>query len=402
MINPDGVYHGHYRSDTRGVNLNRAYGVAQPGEHPAVFAITSLVRQLHERGELLLYVDCHAHSNKRGCFLFGNALADAQAMADSVLYAKLVEQNCRWLDFGGCVFSEANMRRKDRRDGAIGKEGSGRVTVHGMTGLTYVFTLECNYNMGRLVNRLVHPHAPEGSDAYRSLSPQPPLRCLSPKYTPESWRAVGKALAVAALDLLHANPCSRLGAPGDEFAVGMSRLRSTAVAWVRSNNRPSKAKAPAGSAQGEGEASDGGSETEAEEASPPSELRKVDPEPEQVLCDLRRATPPYWVQVDGTPLLRQGYSLKTPPAGRLESNSQVAIVGTRAMKDGSLRAAVGLGPNGNVCGWMTLVTNQGLENATYLIPQPEAALLPLDTVTSNAGMDPIVKGRTSGGILLVI
>eukprot|EP00966_Prymnesium_polylepis_P323556 7379734-Prymnesium_polylepis.2 len=29
------------------------------------------------------------------CFLFGNALPDADAMADSVLYAKLVEQNCR-------------------------------------------------------------------------------------------------------------------------------------------------------------------------------------------------------------------------------------------------------------------------------------------------------------------
>ena len=96
------------------------------------------------------------------------------------------------------------MSRKDGRDVGVGKEGSGRVGVYRMTDLTYVFTLECNYNMGRRVNRLAHPHAPEGFDQNRSISPQPPLRCLSPKYTPESWWAVGKALAISALDVLQA------------------------------------------------------------------------------------------------------------------------------------------------------------------------------------------------------
>jgi hypothetical protein len=111
MINPDGVYRGHYRADTLGTNLNRVYGAPAAHLHPAVFAISRLVLSLHESGQLQFYIDCHAHSNKRGCFLFGNALAEPERMADNVLYAKLVEANSRWFDFEGCVFSESNMYR---------------------------------------------------------------------------------------------------------------------------------------------------------------------------------------------------------------------------------------------------------------------------------------------------
>jgi hypothetical protein len=39
MINPDGVYRGHYRTDTDGLNLNRFYITPSKLEHPSVFAI---------------------------------------------------------------------------------------------------------------------------------------------------------------------------------------------------------------------------------------------------------------------------------------------------------------------------------------------------------------------------
>ena len=50
-----------------------------------------------------------------------------------------------------CIF--AVKRYRDRRDG-LSKEGSGRVGVHKLTGITRSYTLECNYNTGRMCNIL--------------------------------------------------------------------------------------------------------------------------------------------------------------------------------------------------------------------------------------------------------
>ena len=59
--------------------------------------------------QLLFYLDLHAHANKRGCFIFGNALPDDEAQVDAVLFAKLVAVNSPWFDFGGCDFAAKNM-----------------------------------------------------------------------------------------------------------------------------------------------------------------------------------------------------------------------------------------------------------------------------------------------------
>jgi hypothetical protein len=76
-LNPDGVARGHFRTDGRGVDLNRSYAEATALLQPSVHAASALVRSLHAAGELLLYLDLHAHAGKRGCFLYGNARPDA-------------------------------------------------------------------------------------------------------------------------------------------------------------------------------------------------------------------------------------------------------------------------------------------------------------------------------------
>ena len=263
IINPDGVFRGHYRSDTRGLNLNRVYLHCRPEIHPAIHAITRVVKQLHALNQLQFYVDCHGHATKRGCFLYGNSLlSEPERMVDNVLYAKLCALNCRWFDFGGCVFSERNMYGRDKRD-SLSKEGSGRVATYKMTNLTYVYTLECNYNTGRIVNRLAPPHVPKEFSKAAVSPPPPPLKAVSPKYTPECWRSVGKALALSALDIVGANPCSRLGPPA---GGGYARLRATVSAWCKNYAKKEAKRKPVNRGGGSDEDDDEeGGEEEGEE-----------------------------------------------------------------------------------------------------------------------------------------
>ena len=42
---------------------------------------------------------------------------------------QLVAANCRWFDFGGCVFTKSFMSQADKRDG-LSREGSARVAIY--------------------------------------------------------------------------------------------------------------------------------------------------------------------------------------------------------------------------------------------------------------------------------
>ena len=67
------------------------------------------------------------------------------------LLFQLMSVNCANFDFPACNFTERNMYMKDRHTGA-GHEGSGRVSAYKATGLVQSYTLEANFNTGRLVN----------------------------------------------------------------------------------------------------------------------------------------------------------------------------------------------------------------------------------------------------------
>ncbi len=76
VINPDGVARGHYRTDTLGQNLNRFYDNPDPVTQPAIFAIRSLILYYFNLGNLFMYLDIHAHVNKRGVFFYGNHISN--------------------------------------------------------------------------------------------------------------------------------------------------------------------------------------------------------------------------------------------------------------------------------------------------------------------------------------
>lgn len=64
----------------------------------------------------------------------------------------------------------------------MSREGSGRVAVLKLTGLIRSYTLECNYNSGRLVN-VLPPTIKETSKNVHTLS-------SPPKYTPQVYEEV--------------------------------------------------------------------------------------------------------------------------------------------------------------------------------------------------------------------
>ncbi|XP_060524611.1 cytosolic carboxypeptidase-like protein 5 [Cylas formicarius] len=333
FLNPDGVARGHYRTDTRGVNLNRIYMNPSIVEHPTIYAARALIRYYHygaerddkttderdwsgkmtrcadcsrvnennmstmslrvdgavdtrttswcskwrsfcrhcgrklvrhgerdevefetatvdgDRGDvnsnesgLFLYVDMHGHASKKGIFMYGNHFADADRRVECMLLPKLMGLNNHHFHFQACNFTERNMYLRDKRDG-MSRAGSGRVAVLSLTGIVKSYTLECNYNTGRLVNALPPATVKEAAGRAHATSPVPP------KYNPQIFEEVGKSLGVSILDLTGQNPFSRL--PNSEFH-SLAGLRE----WLRSScgecrdPRPKFTQGIAGGARG--------------------------------------------------------------------------------------------------------------------------------------------------------
>ena len=175
----------------------------------------------HSMSGIAFYVDLHGHASKRGCFIYGNHIDDEAMQVDNVTYTKLISLNSQHFDFDGCNFTEKNMYAKDRHDQSS-KEGAGRVAIFKAIGIVHSYTLECNYNMGRITNVLSSCSGP-GSGR---LTPPSSPSYMPVRYTQAHFEDVGKAVAIAALDMVQENPCSRI--PTSEFGC-LARLKE----WVR-------------------------------------------------------------------------------------------------------------------------------------------------------------------------
>ncbi|XP_070284961.1 LOW QUALITY PROTEIN: cytosolic carboxypeptidase-like protein 5 [Myotis yumanensis] len=314
MLNPDGVVRGHYRTDSRGVNLNRQYLKPDAVLHPAIYGAKAVLLYHHVHSRLnsqspsaqqhsprlcpeaplsdlekannlhieahlghscdgdnpeswtetelaeqkassvwimppgsteaeqpapdtippkesgvAYYVDLHGHASKRGCFMYGNSFSDETTQVENMLYPKLISLNSAHFDFQGCNFSEKNMYARDRRDGQS-KEGSGRVAIHKASGIIHSYTLECNYNTGRSVNSI-----PAACHDNGRASPPPPPAFPS-RYTVELFEQVGRAMAIAALDMAECNPWPRIVLSEHS---SLTNLRAWMLKHVRSTRGPS-------------------------------------------------------------------------------------------------------------------------------------------------------------------
>ena len=76
MINPDGVFRGHWRTDTNGANINRMYINPNINDGPVPFAIKKILTRYHKdhKDRVYAYIDLHATASRRGFFFYGNDL----------------------------------------------------------------------------------------------------------------------------------------------------------------------------------------------------------------------------------------------------------------------------------------------------------------------------------------
>ena len=250
MLNPDGVAAGHYRTDLRGVNLNRMYDAPDPRLHPSIYAARELFLSTAKSGRLVFYMDLHAHASKRGCFVFGNAWDDQPSQIETLLYPKLLSLNTAHFDFLSCDFTSRSMQQKNKVEG-VSKEGTARVALAMETGLVLSYTLEASYNMGTCLNAVAAnewdatsfaPQPSASSNATNSrrsstsstssqISSTPAVAPSSAlKYTPDTYSDLGRGIGVAILDMFSLNPASRL--PSTPF-VSINGVRNTLERQLR-------------------------------------------------------------------------------------------------------------------------------------------------------------------------
>ncbi|GLE01524.1 hypothetical protein PINS_up010354 [Pythium insidiosum] len=260
MLNPDGVCQGYYRTDTRGVNLNRVYDNPDATQEPAIAATRDLLLDTVDRyrhagrdKDEVVYLDLHAHSNHRGGFVYGNWLVPRDCdlrsprvltrQVETQLFAKLCSLNSPFFDYNACSFDAANMTRRDARSnnnsqadaGPTTREGCSRVALHHATGLTYIYTIECNYNEGRRRVEMSSSGKLIGAsnqDSRRSMSTPERGSCagrlqrhvassggrIFMKFSPLEWADVGIGALLSLLDLF--------ALPGRTTAVASSPFRT--------------------------------------------------------------------------------------------------------------------------------------------------------------------------------
>ncbi|CAE1234033.1 AGBL5 [Acanthosepion pharaonis] len=208
-----------------------------PGETPASFVFSGFLNFiLRNEDPRAIQLRKH-HASRKGCFIYGNFLEDDELQIQNMLYPKLVSLNTAHFEFSACNFSQRNMYLRDKRDG-LSKEGSGRVAVYKSTGIIHSYTLECNYNTGKVMN----PVAPAYGDNGRASPPT--VVGIPPKYTPSIFEDVGRAVAIAALDMNDTNPWSRVTLSEYKHLLGAKEWLKKYCLVPKGFTRPKNAKPP--------------------------------------------------------------------------------------------------------------------------------------------------------------
>jgi hypothetical protein len=237
MLNPDGAFRGHYRTDSLGQNLNRFYENPDARNQPSCKAARDALLGAASENRLAFYIDLHAHANKRGVFAFGNDFGITDAAVATRAYAQLCALNSPHFDLNHCDFSRKNMTSAEKNGDC--KSGTCRVAMFRETNGTvpHLYTVEANYACSRVLNALPPRVGEHRNRAVRDSESSRVWRSHRKKYTPEIFQGVGRALLVAALDLREENPSSRVPASAFRNLRGIMNWAKAAVRGEASATR---------------------------------------------------------------------------------------------------------------------------------------------------------------------
>ena len=71
MLNPDGVIHGHSRTNLSGRDLNRVWINPDPKYHSEIYYLKKAIIDFAKKCPISLFCDFHGHSKKKNAFLYG-------------------------------------------------------------------------------------------------------------------------------------------------------------------------------------------------------------------------------------------------------------------------------------------------------------------------------------------
>lgn len=144
MLNPDGVIVGNYRCSLVGKDLNRNYRRPVKTSCPTVWHVKTMIEDVSEKHQVLLYCDLHGHSRKHNVFMYGNNTCDENSSGVASTKSFLNDRLFPWIIalHAPDKFSFPSCKFRIRRC----KESTGRVVMWRQLRIAHSFTMEAAFS----------------------------------------------------------------------------------------------------------------------------------------------------------------------------------------------------------------------------------------------------------------
>jgi len=125
MLNPDGVINGNYRCSLSGYDLNRIWHCDNKDSSPEIYYTK---RAILEQEKCFLFIDLHAHSKKKGVFMYGCQSRASPYISRHIPYLF-------WKEIPSFNYYQCNFGMR------LGREGTSRLAINRLLNLPYCYTM---------------------------------------------------------------------------------------------------------------------------------------------------------------------------------------------------------------------------------------------------------------------